>query len=55
LNVEELTALLGGWEGYVLGAVGRLEPDEDEGRSEEEIWLELLPAAKRRKCCSGCG
>ena len=55
MNVEELTALLGGWEGYVLGTVGRLEPDADEGRSEEEIWLELLPAAKRRKCCSGCG
>lgn len=55
MNVEELTALLGGWEGYVLGAVGRLEPEADEGRSEEEIWLELRPCADRRKCCSGCG
>ena len=55
MNVEELTALLGGWEGYVLGTVGRVEPDEEQGRFKPEIWLELLPLAERRKCCSGCG
>ncbi|HWB14711.1 MAG TPA: ISL3 family transposase [Pirellulales bacterium] len=55
MNVEELTALLGGWEGYLLGTASRLEPVADEGRSEEEVWLELRPCADRRKCCSGCG
>jgi hypothetical protein len=41
LNVEELTALLGGWEGYVLGTVGRVEPVGEQGRFKPEIWLEL--------------
>lgn len=55
MNAKELTALLGGWEGYVLGTVGRLPPDAQQGRSREEIWLELCPVAERRKYCSGCG
>jgi transposase len=55
LNKGELTALLGGWEGYSLGTVGRMEPDEAQGRNESELRLELWPGAKRRKCCSGCG
>jgi hypothetical protein len=55
LNVEELTALLGGWEGYVLGTVGRVEPVGEQGHFKPEIWLELRPLAERRKCCSGCG
>lgn len=55
MNVEELTALLGGWEGDVLGTVGRVEPDEEQGRFKPEIWLELRPLAERRKCCSECG
>jgi transposase len=55
LNKEELTALLGGWEGYVLGTVGRMEPDEEQGRNEPEVWLELWPCAGRQKHCGGCG
>lgn len=55
MNKVELTALLGGWEGYVLGTVGRLEADKSQGRREPEIWLELWPVARRRKCCGGCG
>jgi transposase len=50
LTKEELNALLGGWEGYQLGTIGRVKP----GDSSEGIWIELLPRADRVKLCSGC-
>ena len=43
------TQLLGGWEGYELGTVGRVKQDEH-----EVVWIELLPYADRLKLCSGC-
>jgi transposase len=49
----ELSDLLGGWEGYKLGTVQRLEANED--RPTEEIWIELLPILDRVKHCTGCG
>lgn len=52
---QELTALLGGWEGYTLGTVGRLEANELQERPEPELWLELLACPERSKRCSGCG
>ena len=51
LAKEQLIELLGGWEGYQLGTVGR-QPSRD---GSEELWLELLPRDRRRKICSGCG
>lgn len=51
LAKEQLSDLLGGWEGYQLGTVGRRKRLD----GNEEIWLELLPQDQRRKVCSGCG
>jgi transposase len=55
LTKEELTAVFGGWEGYTLGTVGRREPNDEEGRTEPELWLELIPCSSRGLQCSGCG
>lgn len=52
---QELTSLLGGWEGYTLGTVGRMDPSEEEGRAEPELWLELVPDSSSDMRCSGCG
>lgn len=46
--------MLGGWEGYCLGTVDRVTPDEED-EDYEEVWIELLPRASRVKICSGCG
>ena len=54
MSRDELTALLGGWEGYTLGTVGRVEVGP-EGRRREEVHLELLPVRDRGRICSGCG
>lgn len=53
MTTDELTQLLGGWEGYVLGTVQRLEPNQE--RTGEEVWLVLQPRQDRVKRCSGCG
>lgn len=50
LTKGELNELLGGWEGYELGTVGRLRR---EGRP-DAVWIELLPRTDRPKLCSGC-
>jgi transposase len=57
LTKDELNRLLGGWEGYTLGTVGRLRPVLDDGRrsEQEEVWIELWPQHERVKRCSGCG
>lgn len=51
LTKAELNQLLGGWEGYQLGTVGRAK-DSDGGP--EVMWIELVPRADRVKVCSGC-
>ena len=51
---EELTAVLGGWEGYTLGTVGRFEAGQD-GRERPEVNLELHPVPDHPRVCSGCG
>lgn len=55
MTETELSALLGGWEGYRLGTVGRVEPDEEQDRSEPEVWIELLPDEGSPMVCDGCG
>jgi len=55
LTKEEVSTLLGGWEGYRLGTIGRREPDEEESRERPEVWIELLPRDNREMRCSGCG
>jgi transposase len=51
LDKDELSRLLGGWEGYVLGTVGRHV--QDDGRT--EVWIELLPRSAHPRRCHGCG
>ena len=54
MSKDELTAVLGGWEGYTLGTVGRFEAGQ-EGRTRAEVHLELLPIRDHPRVCSGCG
>ena len=54
MSKEEVTAVLGGWEGYSLGTVGRFPAGQD-GRERPEVHLELLPIREHPRVCSGCG
>lgn len=54
MSIEELTALLGGWKGYTLGTVGRVEPGQH-GPALPEVHLELHPVRDHPRVCSGCG
>lgn len=45
---------LGGWEGYTVGTVGRMEPD-GQMREEPQVWIELNPIWGRLRRCSECG
>jgi transposase len=54
LSNDGLTALLGGWEGYTLGTVGRVEAGP-EGQTREGVHLELLPVRDHPRVCGGCG
>jgi len=51
---KKLIDVLGGWEGYTLGTVGRIEPGAGRGAG-AEAWIELPPIWDRRRRCSGCG
>jgi len=48
---DECNALLGGWDGYRIGTVGRFEASTE--RPRPEVWIELHPTAARLRC-SGC-
>ncbi len=54
MSKDELTAVLGGWEGYTLGTVGRFEAGAED-RTRAEMHLELLPLRHHPRVCSGCG
>lgn len=54
MSKDEVTAVLGGWEGYALGTVGRFEAGEG-GRTRPEVHLELLPLRDHPRVCCGCG
>jgi transposase len=53
LSRNKITRLLGGWEGYRIGAVQRHEISDE--RKHPEIWIELIPMRRRRMRCGGCG
>lgn len=50
---NELTRVLGGWEGYRIGTAERFEAGVKGERA--EVWIELRLEAKRPGVCSGCG
>ena len=50
---RKLIEVLGEWEGYVFGTVGRLEAS-DAGGVGPTVWIELLPIRGRPRRCSGC-
>jgi transposase len=49
---DESIALLGGWEGYAIAAVARLE--RSKGRPHAEVWIELKPLAGGLPRCGAC-
>ena len=51
---DNLIEVAGGWEGYVLGTVGR-SPAGENNRDHDQVDIELLPLADRVRICSGCG
>ena len=54
MDRDELSRLLGGWEGYALGTIGRVAAGTA-GRARGEIWIELHPKPDHPRRCSGCG
>jgi len=54
LTNDELTAVLGGWEGYRVASLRRLEVDLELSEVHPVIEIELEPLADRLKRCSGC-
>ncbi|TVM15214.1 hypothetical protein DPQ33_04000, partial [Oceanidesulfovibrio indonesiensis] len=53
MSKQDITRLLGGWEGYRIGTIQRFEPGEKGDLA--EVWIELMPLKRRRMKCSGCG
>ena len=53
MSHKECTRILGGWEGYRVGSVGRFEAGE-KGPG-PQVWIELMAVKRRRMQCSGCG
>jgi transposase len=54
LTNNELTRLLGGWEGYRIAWIDRAEADPEQDRKTTELWIRLEPLPGRIKRCSGC-
>jgi transposase len=54
LTNDELTAVLGGWEGYRFLHVRRLGVDPEYSEAHPVVEIELEPCAGRVKRCSGC-
>ena len=55
MTKDECIDVLGTWEGYSLGTVGRVEGEEAQNADEAEVWIELVPAPDHPHRCSGCG
>lgn len=54
MSPKECSDILGEWEGYELGTVGRV-PTGDQATPSCEAWIELLPNRRSDRVCSGCG
>ncbi len=54
MTKEELSDLLGGWQGYHLGTVERIQIS-DTKRPHTEVWIELLRNQGEEMMCSNCG
>lgn len=50
MSTDEITRLLGSWEGYCIGSIERHLTD-----GTQQICIELLPATRKRQRCSACG
>ncbi len=55
MTKDQCIELLGDWEGYRLGTIGRVQDTEVAQPGEPEVWIELLPLANHKRRCSGCG
>lgn len=53
MSNEELSRVLGGWEGYRIGTCERFEAGRKGPTA--EVWIELLAGASQAMVCSGCG
>lgn len=53
MSGKDCSEVLGAWEGYRIGTVGRFEAGPD--RPRPEVWIELIPAKDRPLECSECG
>lgn len=53
MSRDEISRVLGGWEGYRVGAVERFEAGVKGPTA--QVWIELLALGRRRMHCSGCG
>ena len=53
MSNNQLTQVLGGWEGHSIGTVQRFEAG-DKGPS-AQVWIEPHPQANRIKTCDDCG
>lgn len=53
MSKDDLTAVLGGWEGYRIGTVGRFEAGIKGPTT--QVWIELLPDYTGPMACDGCG
>jgi transposase len=54
LDQNKLSEVLGGWEGYKIGTVGRAADDQQKS-AKSEIWIELVPDWKHPRRCGDCG
>lgn len=52
LSKDQLTELLGRWEGYRVGTVGRFEAGAKGPTA--QVWIDLLPDPGQPMICSGC-
>ncbi len=53
MSKEQITEVLGRWEGYRIGTVGRFEAGVKGPAA--QVWIELLPEPGRPMICDGCG
>ena len=53
MSSNNISQLLGGWEGYRIGSIQRFDIGKE--IPHPELWIELLPDKRKKMQCSGCG